>query len=129
MPEQDKDFLLKQQAALERMREMNRRANINGGTHSMPPSPAFVKVGQAAKSNDTPTSPQSEEKISKREDRGAIKGFIDNLLSGNGGDLGKPIFDKIGADPDMLLILGLVLILHSEKSDRMLLLALLYILM
>ncbi len=129
MPEQDKDFLLKQQAALERMREMNRRANIKSGSRNMPPSPAFLKVGEVAKSNDTPTSPQSEEKNSKKEERGAIKGFIDNLLSGNGSDLGKPIFDKIGADPDMLLILGLLLILHSEKSDRMLLLALLYILM
>ena len=39
-----------------------------------------------------------------------------------------PFLSDIGADSDTALILGLVLILSAEKSDRLLLLALLYIL-
>lgn len=39
-----------------------------------------------------------------------------------------PFLSDLGADSDMTLILGLILILSSEKSDKLLLLALLYIL-
>lgn len=109
------------------MREMSQRAQNNN--YDMPPSPIVKKVGEAANTNDTPKEREIKEGNSKKEEPKGIKGFIDNLLSGSGEDIGKPIFDKLGADPDMLLILGLLLILHSEKSDRMLLLALLYILM
>ncbi|MBQ8203562.1 MAG: hypothetical protein IJZ75_04715 [Clostridia bacterium] len=128
MSEQNRDFLREQQAALERMREMSRRATLGNTAHNMPPSPAFLKVGGVAQANDTPKKDELEGKNNDKDNSSGIKGFIDNLLSGNG-DLGKPIFDKLGADPDMLLILGLLLILYSEKSDKMLLLALLYILM
>ncbi len=44
-------------------------------------------------------------------------------------NLNIPFLGDIGADSDMALILGLVLILSAEKSDKLLLLALLYILM
>lgn len=39
-----------------------------------------------------------------------------------------PFLSDLGADSDMTLILGLIPILSSEKSDKLLLLALLYIL-
>ena len=44
-------------------------------------------------------------------------------------DFGIPFLRGIGSDPDTSLILGLALILLSEKSDKLLLLALLYILL
>ena len=43
-------------------------------------------------------------------------------------NLNIPFLGKIGADSDIALVLGLVLILSAEKSDKLLLLALLYIL-
>ena len=43
-------------------------------------------------------------------------------------DFNIPFLSGIGIDSDMALILGLILILSSEKSDKLLLLALLYIL-
>lgn len=48
-----------------------------------------------------------------------------NFLS----NLGIPFLDNFSADSDLFLILGLALILMSENSDRLLLLALLYILL
>lgn len=39
-----------------------------------------------------------------------------------------PFLSSMGIDSDIALILGLILILSSEKSDKLLLLALLYIL-
>ena len=41
---------------------------------------------------------------------------------------GIPFLHDLGIDPDMTLILGLLLILTAESSDKLLLLALLYIL-
>ena len=41
---------------------------------------------------------------------------------------GLPFLRDFGIDPDMTLILGLLLILTAESSDKLLLLALLYIL-
>lgn len=43
-------------------------------------------------------------------------------------ELNIPLLGNIKLDPDIALILGLVLILTSENSDKLLLLALLYIL-
>lgn len=47
-----------------------------------------------------------------------------NLLS----TLNIPFLDKLSSDGDMTLILGLLLILMSEKTDKTLLFALVYIL-
>lgn len=127
MPTENEDFLIAQQEAVSRMREMSRKANIKGNTHTMPPSPSFLKVG-GVHSNDTLSKEKSEEVNREREDETA-KSLIDNFLSGDIGGGIDSLLDKFKSDSDMLLILGLLLILYSEKSDKMLLLALLYILM
>ena len=56
----------------------------------------------------------------------AEKGFVNNTPKQNGN---IPILDKINLDSDTTLIIGLLLILMSEKSDKTLLFALMYILM
>lgn len=45
------------------------------------------------------------------------------------GGLNLPIFDKLKNDSDLTLILGILLLLLSEKSDKRLLFALIYILL
>ena len=43
------EFARQQQAAVERMREMNARAQINRDTsHKMPPVPSFVRLGETS---------------------------------------------------------------------------------
>ena len=43
------EFMRQQQAAVERMREMNSRAQINKDTtHKMPPVPSFVRLGETS---------------------------------------------------------------------------------
>ena len=59
---------------------------------------------------------QSKQKKSQPEKSGFLSDF--NI----------PFLSNMGIDSDMALIFGLILILSSEKSDKLLLLALLYIL-
>lgn len=126
MAEPNREFIQRQEEALAQMRRMQRAAQK--GSNSMPPSPAFLKVGEgSAKPYDTPKMPVSEEKTCENKSDGGIKGFAEGILSG-GGEFLDSFLDKIGADPDILLIIGLLLILGAEKSDKLLLLALLYIL-
>ncbi len=79
------DFKAQQQAAVERMREMNSRRR----QEEKPP----------------------EEKIKPKPQNSGLS-FLDNFLK----------------DGDSSLIIGLLLILMSEKADKMLLFALIYIL-
>ena len=126
MAEPNYEFLLRQQEALEKMRQMQKSAQR--GRNAVPPSPAFLKVGEGSLPNNAPKGSLSEEKNSEnKKDIGAI-GFAEGILSG-GGEFLNSFLGKIGADPDILLIIGLLLILQSEKSDKLLLLALLYILL
>ena len=125
MAEPNREFLRKQEEALERMRQMHQSAQR--GSQTMPPSPAFLKVGEGSKPYDTPKPPISEEKTCENNRGGGLKGLAEGILSG-GGDFLDSFLDKIGTDPDILLIIGLILILGAEKSDKLLLLALLYIL-
>ena len=75
----------------------------NGG--NIPPVPHFVKT-----ENKNPTGENS--------------GFSFDF-----GALNIPFLDKLKTDKDMGLILGLILILLCENSDKLLLLALAYILL
>ncbi len=88
------------QRAVERMREMNARSKYK---HPV------IQSGEENRRQNS--APQGE----------APRSFLTNL--------NIPFLSNIGVDGDMALILGLVLILSAEKSDRLLLLALLYILM
>lgn len=125
MAEPNREFLLRQEEALAQMRRMQKEAQM--GSNTMPPTPAFLKVGEASKPYDTPKPPISEEKTCENNRGGGLKGLAEGILSG-GGDFLDSFLDKIGTDPDILLIIGLILILGAEKSDKLLLLALLYIL-
>jgi len=98
----DKDFFAQQQAAVERMRRMNER------------SAYYVKPkNETEKKSDVKPIPQKTEKLPQ----GLLKG------------LNLPFLDNLMKDGDTALILGLLLILMSEKSDKILLFALVYILL
>ncbi len=127
------DFMRQQQAAVERMREMNARAKTGTDTnHKMPPVPPFVKVNDNSinrnqsnnnflKNEDAPTknTPPQTNNTSYQAPK-------NNFLSGG---LNIPVLDSILRDGDSTLIIGLLLLLMSEKSDKLLLFALVYILL
>ena len=131
MNKEESDFLLQQQRALERMREMNARSKAPPSPHKMPPSPSFVKIPKADSRdfhNNSQNHSEFENKQSKAsENTNQKKDFISEFLSGDFSNM--PILHSLKEDSDMALLLGLLLILYSEKSDRLLLMALLYIIM
>lgn len=112
----ENDFFKQQQAAMERMREMNRRSQMKEEPpHTMPPVPPFVKINEKdnfSKSENTLVDflPKPSKKATER---GFGIDFLDNLLK----------------DGDSALILGLLLILMSDNCDKILLFALIYILL
>lgn len=90
----DSEFKRQQQAAVERMREMNSRADRK-------------------ENKDTKIPPQTScQEASKNKSNMEF-----NLLG------------LLNTDKDTALIIGILLILMSEKSDKILLFALIYILM
>ena len=99
------DFFLERQRAVERMRETANRSRYTPPQRSAPP-PATQK-------------PQRESPPQDKRDS------LDNIITG----LDIPFLNRIKTDSDTALILGLVLLLTSEKADRLLLLALIYILL
>lgn len=107
---QSNSFLGRQEQAVEQMREMSRRA-------TMPPTPPFVKIPNKNNENNPP-----KEVIPQKQNK---NDGINDFLNG----MNLPFLNNLKNDGDMGLVLGLLLILISEKSDRLLLLALLYILM
>lgn len=112
------DFMKQQQAAVERMREMNARAAKNAGAGSMPPVPPFVKVPRQEGGQKTESRTQTP-KIARTEPQtGSSHGLFD-----------LPFLKNLTGDADVSLILGLLLILMSENADKKLLFALVYILL
>lgn len=105
------EFMRQSEAAVRRMRELNNRANIKSSPHKMPPTPPFVSS----------TAPE-EQKVKE-----SSKERPKNNNSNSG--LSLPFLDMFKNDSDMPIILGLLLLLMSEKCDKRLLFALLYILM
>lgn len=135
-----------QQRAIERMREMSQRVN-DSSPHTMPPSPPFVQVNgrreRTAKQNnfqmhenalhannaeyaDPHAAPFNANATTTPDNKHYTNENSKSCTSFLGIDL--PILDRIKNEPDMTLILGILLILWSEKADKKLLLALLYIL-
>lgn len=129
---QQNDFLRDSRAAVERMREMNSRSKFqDGGSRRMPPVPPFVKIpnGNAnEKYSDRVDSANDRERRSEPEQTTPPK---TDGAQGSGGSptLGLPFLSSLGKDSDATLILGLLLILFSEKADKLLLFALVYILL
>ncbi|MBQ9965175.1 MAG: hypothetical protein IJP22_00425 [Clostridia bacterium] len=103
------EFMRQSEAAVRRMREINSRANIKSTPHKMPPKPQFVS-----------TPPPKEER--EQEKKVTNEGMKNNGFS-------LPFLEMFKRDSDMPIILGLLLLLMSEKCDKRLLFALLYILM
>lgn len=127
----DNDFMRQQQAAVERMREMSRKA-AETPEQPMPPVPPFVRLqnrqgmpqnSQMPRQNTPPAAQNNADPPNKASE--------DNFLfpAKKGGLASLPFLDMLGSDGDLPLIIGLLLILFSEKADKKLLFALIYILL
>ncbi len=108
------EFMRQSEAAVRRMREINSRANIKSSPHKMPPTPPFV-------SSNAP----KEQRVSNEEQIVQANAKKSGFNSG----FSLPFLEIFKTDSDMPIILGLLLLLMSEKCDKRLLFALLYILM
>lgn len=125
----NEEFLRETQKAVERMREMNSKSKFDRSVHKMPPAPPFVRLNrtpayQRPNEQRKPESMRegSRNKKTKQPDSGLI-GSVLNSLGLNSGSV-----NILGSDPDLFLILGIIMLLSSEKGDKMLIAALLYIL-
>lgn len=109
----EKEFLFERQAAIERMKQMNKKSmeHTNNDSHKMPPVPSFVKMPESNHNINSTIPDTSPKKPQVPPPSNKI-----------------PIIDNLFKDSDTALIIGLLLILFSEKSDKLLLFALIYIL-
>ena len=124
----ENDFMRQQQAAVEKMREMSRKA-AESSAQPMPPMPPFVRLqnrenqaqsqGSATSQQSVQTGPQASPASNEDSLPPARKGGLSSL----------PFLDLLNIDGDLPLIIGLLLILFSEKADKKLLFALIYILL
>lgn len=104
------DFILEKQKAIERMKEFYSNSPPDlGSVKSVPP---FVKLGE-----DKPPRPNAENNSQKSP-------FSFNLEG-----LNLPFLNDLKTNGDLGLILGLVLLLVCENTDKLTLIALLYILL
>ena len=118
---QNDSFAKRQEEAVNQMREMSRRAS--GGFPNMPPAPPFVKLpDRVQNSTEVKTAQKTSQTTPQKSPH---NDGISTFLSG----MNLPFLNNLKNDGDTGLVLGLLLILISEKSDRLLMLALLYILM
>lgn len=101
------NFFLEQQRAVERMRESAARSRY------APP--------QKSPETQKKDSNTSNEKHTPKKNGDTLDSILTRL------DI--PFLNNLKTDRDTALILGLVLLLTAEKSDRLLLLALMYILL
>lgn len=124
----DNDFMRRRQDAVERMREMSRQA-VESSAQPMPPTPPFVRLqsrGNQAQSQGSAASQQSVQTGSQA----SPASNEDSLPHTRKGGLSSlPFLDLLNIDGDLPLIIGLLLILFSEKADKKLLFALIYILL
>ena len=116
------EFSRMKAAAVQEMREMNARSGSHTGKNS-PQRPSIVRTGSrtaGAKSGETQASPSPQAPTVPPKKR-APEGLF--------GGLDLPFLERLKTEGDLALILGLLLILISEKADKKLLFALLYILL
>lgn len=134
----DNDFMRRQREAVEQMREMNSRAAPAAGQPSMS-VPPFVKL-QGNRQNRSQSAQQAKNRSAAAEsaETGKPGGALPisrqeepekKKSGGIFGGLDLPFLDMFAKDGDLSLIIGLLLILVSEKADKKLLFALVYILM
>lgn len=127
----ENEFLRQQQAAVQRMREMNARAHSQyNPNHKIPPVPSFVKIPennnqnfqQPIQQHRPQNIPITPTKISNTTPE------LNYQKTPNKNQLNIPFLDILSFDSDAALIIGLLLILMSENTDKILLFALIYIL-
>ena len=102
----DADFMREKQRAIERMMSLG---GLDPKGERPPSAPPFVKLKGEEKRNDPP-----------HESRPFSLDF---------GRLDIPFLDNLKKDKDAGLILGLILLLVCENTDKLTLIALLYILL
>ena len=136
----DNEFMRRREEAVEQMREMNSRATPTGTGQSMPPAPPFVRVqgnGQNRSYSSQPSRQQTKRQPAQEQSKNtsmptsAPSTGQSNKPKNSGllGGLDLPFLDMLTKEGDVSLIIGLLLILMSEKADKKLLFALVYILM
>ena len=129
----DNDFMRQQQAAVERMREMSRKA-AETPEQPMPPVPPFVRLQNRQGTPQNQNSQTPRQNTPPAAQNNAVPpnetGENNFLFPAKKGGLSSlPFLDMLGIDGDLPLIIGLLLILFSEKADKKLLFALIYILL
>ena len=128
---EDSDFARQSKEAVEKMREMNSRARVNNGGQNMPPAPPFVRM----QGNRQGTAPQKQRQTNTQRQENPVPKINEmkynksNKDSGFLSGLNIPFLDMLSRETDISLIIGLLLILMSEKADKKLLFALFYILL
>ena len=126
----NEEFLREKQRAVERMREMNSKSKFDRSVHKMPPTPPFVRLTRTP-AYQRPSEQRKQESArensrNQNPDRQQDSNFIGSVLNSLGLNSGN--MNSLSSDPDLFLILGIILLLSSEKGDKMLMAALLYIL-
>lgn len=124
----DNDFMRRQQDAVERMRETSRQA-VESSAQPMPPMPPFVRLQNRENQPQSQGSAASQQSVQTGSQ--ASPASNENYLphTRKGGLSSLPFLDMLNIDGDLPLIIGLLLILFSEKADKKLLFALIYILL
>ena len=124
----DNDFMRRRQDAVERMREMSRKA-AESSAQPMPPMPPFVRLQNRENQAQSQGSAASQQSVQTGSQ--ASPASNENYLphTRKGGLSSLPFLDMLNIDDDLPLIIGLLLILFSEKADKKLLFALIYILL
>ena len=124
----DNDFMRRRQDAVERMREMSRKA-AESSAQPMPPMPPFVRLQNRENQAQSQGSAASQQSVQTGSQ--ASPASNENYLphTRKGGLSSLPFLDMLNIDGDLPLIIGLLLILFSEKADKKLLFALIYLLL
>ena len=124
----DNDFMRRRQDAVERMREMSRKA-AESSAQPMPPMPPFVRLQNRENQPQSQGSASSQQSV-QTDPQASPASNEDSLPHTRKGGLSSLTFlDLLNIDGDLPLIIGLLLILFSEKADKKLLFALIYILL
>lgn len=125
----DNDFMRRRQDAVERMREMSRKA-AESSAQPMPPMPPFVRLQNRENQAQSQGSAASQQSVQTGPQASPAPNEETPLFSSRKGGLSSlPFLDLLNIDGDLPLIIGLLLILFSEKADKKLLFALIYILL
>lgn len=113
------EFMKQQMEATERMKRMHERSRMGGSPHIPHPTP-------------DPVRPSAESTASKEHSdfKGGKTGGTPSPTPSPHAHAPRKSFDlsSLIKDGDAALIIGLLLLLYSERADQKLLLALLYIL-